>query len=76
MMGSIGKLGGRAILRVAVLATASIAVSGCTYDVGLGYASDGYGYGGGSGYYDCDPYSVFDSYYDCDRTYPDGPSQQ
>jgi hypothetical protein len=52
----------RAFLKIAALATAGIGVSGCTYDLGLGYASDGYG----SGYYDCDPYSPFDSYYDCD----------
>lgn len=58
----------KTFLKIAVLATAGMAVSGCTYDMGLGYASDGYGYGG-SGYYDCDPYSPFDSYYDCDNGY-------
>ncbi len=71
MIGFRQKLGGKALLRIAALATAGIALSGCTYDMGLGYASDGYGYGygGGSGYYDCDPYSPFDNYYDCDNGY-------
>ena len=53
------------MLRIAALTTAGIAVSGCTYDVGLGYASDSYG----NGYYDCDPYNTFGSYYDCDYGY-------
>ena len=53
------------MLRFAVLATAGALLSGCTYDLGLGYASDGYG----GGYYDCDPYSAFDNYYDCDNGY-------
>ena len=69
MAGFIQRLRSRLVLRIVALATTGIAVSGCTYDVGLGYASDGYGYGGGSGYYDCDPYSPFDSYYDCDNGY-------
>ena len=69
-MGGFTKMfSSKIVLRIAALATATIAVSGCTYDVGLGYASDGYGYGGGSDYYDCDPYSPFDNYYDCDRGY-------
>ena len=69
MAGFTQKLRSKLVLRIAALATVGIAVSGCTYDVGLGYASDGYGYGGGSGYYDCDPYSPFDNYYDCDSGY-------
>ena len=69
MAGFTQKLRSKIVLRIAALATVGIAVSGCTYDVGLGYASDGYGYGGGSGYYDCDPYSPFDSYYNCDNGY-------
>lgn len=69
MMAFTHKLGSKALLRIAALATAGVALSGCTYDLGLGYASDGYGYGGGSGYYDCDPYSPFDNYYDCDNGY-------
>ena len=69
MAGFTQKLRSKLVLRIAALATVGIAVSGCTYDVGLGYASDGYGYGGGSGYYDCDPYSPFDNYYDCDNGY-------
>lgn len=55
----------KAFLKIAALATAGIAASGCSYDMGLGYASDGYG----SGYYDCDPYNQFDTYYDCDNGY-------
>lgn len=53
-----------AFLRIAALATAGTAVSGCVYDVGLGYASDGY-----YNDYDCDPYDGYDSYYDCDYGY-------
>lgn len=55
----------KGMVRIAVLATASVALSGCTYDLGVGFASDGYG----DGYYDCDPYNAFDSYYDCDNGY-------
>ena len=69
MAGFTHKLRSKIVLRIAMLATTGIAVSGCTYDVRLGYASDGYGYGGGSGYYDCDPYSPSDNYYDCDSGY-------
>ncbi len=65
MTGFTRKLGSKALLRIAALTTASLGLSGCTYDLGLGYASDGYG----GGYYDCDPYSPFDSYYDCDNGY-------
>ncbi len=52
-------------LRLAALTAVTVGLSGCVYDVGLGYASDGYGYND----YDCDPYSPFDSYYDCDNSY-------
>lgn len=52
-------------LRLAALTAATVGLSGCVYDVGLGYASDGYGYND----YNCDPYSQFDSYYDCDNSY-------
>ena len=52
-------------LRLAALTAATIGLSGCVYDVGLGYASDDYGYND----YNCDPYSPFDSYYDCDNSY-------
>lgn len=55
-------LDGKAFLKIAALAAAGIAVSGCTYDMGLGYASDGYY----DDYYDCDPYGGYDSYYSCD----------
>jgi hypothetical protein len=51
----------QALLRFAALAAAGTALSGCVYDVGLGYASDGYY----DDYY-CDPYGGYDSYYDCD----------
>lgn len=50
-----------ALLRIAALAVAGTALSGCVYDVGLGYASDSYY----DDYY-CDPYGGYDSYYDCD----------
>ena len=53
------------MLRIAALGAAGVTLSGCTYDLGLGYASDGYG----TGYYDCDPYGGFDNYYDCDNGY-------
>lgn len=53
--------GTRALLRIAALAAAGTALSGCVYDVGLGYASDGY-----YDDYGCDPYGGYDSYYDCD----------
>ena len=69
MTGFTQKLRSKIVLRIAALATAGMAVSGCTYDVGLGYVSDGYGHERGSGYYDCDPYSPFDNYYDCDNGY-------
>jgi hypothetical protein len=62
MMRLTQKLGGKALLRIAALTAAGIGLSGCVYDVGLGYASDGYG----SSYYDCDPYGGYDSYYECD----------
>jgi hypothetical protein len=53
--------GGKAVLKILVLATAGLGLSGCVYDVGLGYASDGY-----YDDYGCDPYGGYDSYYDCD----------
>lgn len=59
------KFGKKLMVRFAALATVGLSVSGCTYDMGLGYASDGYG----SGYYECDPYGGYDSYYDCDYSY-------
>jgi hypothetical protein len=52
-------------VRLAALTAATVGLSGCVYDAGLGYASDGYGYND----YNCDPYSAFDSYYDCDNSY-------
>ena len=55
-------MGSKTILRAALLITASVGVSGCVYDVGLGYASDGY-YDDG---YACDAYGSYDAYYDCD----------
>ena len=56
----------KTMFRVAALATVGLGLSGCVYDVGLGYASDGY-YGDSN--YGCDPYGGFDSYYDCDNGY-------
>ncbi len=52
-------------LRLAALSAVTLGLSGCVYEAGLGYASDGYGYND----YNCDPYSRFDSYYDCDNSY-------
>lgn len=50
------------LLRFVALAAAGTALSGCVYDVGLGYASDGF-----YDDYGCDPYGGYDSYYDCDN---------
>lgn len=55
----------KAVAKVAALASASMALSGCVYDLGLGYASDGYY----DDAYGCDPYSDYDRYYDCDIGY-------
>lgn len=51
--------------RIAALGLATMGLSACYYDagVGLGYYDDGYDY---YDRYDCDPYSPFDRYYDCD----------
>jgi hypothetical protein len=54
-------IGKRTLLKIVALTAAGTALSGCVYDVGLGYASDGYY----NDYY-CDPYGGYDSYYDCD----------
>jgi hypothetical protein len=54
--------GGKTFLKIAAAATVGFGLSGCVYDVGLGYASDGYY----DDYYDCDPYGGYDSYYSCD----------
>ncbi len=50
--------------RLAALGAATLGLSACYYDagIGLGYYDDGYNYGG----YYCDPFSPFDIYYDCD----------
>jgi hypothetical protein len=52
--------------RIAALGAATMGLSACYYDggVGLGYYDDGYSYYDDG--YGCDPYSPFDSYYDCD----------
>jgi hypothetical protein len=55
-------IGGKAFFKFAALAIASTGLSGCVYDVGLGYASDGY-----YDDYGCDPYGGYDNYYDCDN---------
>ena len=52
----------KVLMKAALLITASFSLSGCVYDVGLGFASDGYNDDG----YGCDPYGGYDSYYDCD----------
>ncbi len=55
--------GKKAMLRIAALGLASLSLSGCVYDLGLGYYDNGYSN------YDCDPYSPWDSYYNCDTGY-------
>ena len=52
----------KALLKAALPMTASAGLSGCAYDVGLGYASDG-NYDDG---YGCDPYGGNEAYYDRD----------
>ncbi|MFN3620292.1 hypothetical protein [Sphingorhabdus sp.] len=52
----------KTLLKAAILITTGAGLSGCVYDVGLGFASDGY-YDAG---YGCDPYGGYDAYYDCD----------
>lgn len=52
----------KAIARIVALASVGAALSGCVYDVGLGYASDGYY----DDAYGCDPFNEYDRYYDCD----------
>ncbi len=54
--------GRKGFLKIAALATAGLGTSGCVYDMGLGYASDGYY----DDAYNCDPYGGYDSYYQCD----------
>jgi hypothetical protein len=62
------RLTARTVLKIAAATGIGLSASGCVYDagLGLGYASDNYANGNG---YDCDPYSPFDSYYDCDYRY-------
>mgnify|MGYP000500419464 CR=1 FL=1 len=52
----------QSFLKAALLVAASAGLSGCVYDVGLGFASDGYY----DDAYGCDPYSGYDAYYNCD----------
>jgi hypothetical protein len=54
-------IGSKTLLNVAMLVTASVELSGCVYDGGLGYASNYYDDG-----YSCDPNGSYDAYYDCD----------
>ena len=53
---------GQSFLKAALLVAASAGLSGCVYDIGLGFASDGYYEDG----YACDPYGGYDAYYNCD----------
>lgn len=62
MKNRLQKIGGATLLKISLLAAASFGLSGCVYDVGLGYASDGYY----EDSYACDPYGGYDSYYQCD----------
>jgi hypothetical protein len=57
----MAKISKRLAVRLAALGGLTIGLSGCVYGDGLGYYDDGY--------YDCDPYSQFDSYYACDNGY-------
>ncbi len=52
----------QSIWKAALLFGASTGLSGCVYDIGLGFASDGYY----DDAYGCDPYGGYDAYYDCD----------
>ena len=54
---------GQSFLKAALLIAASAGLSGCVYDVGLGFASDGYY----NDAYACDPYGGYDAYYNCDN---------
>lgn len=51
--------------KIAALTVATVGLSGCVYDLGVGYYDDGYAYNR----YDCDPFAPFDSYYACDSGY-------
>ena len=62
MKNNIQLIGKGALLKLSLLTVASLGLSGCVYDVGLGYASDGYY----DDAYECDPYGGYDSYYQCD----------
>ena len=53
---------GQSFLKAVLLVAASAGLSGCVYDVGLGFASDGYY----DDDYGCDPYGGYDAYYNCD----------
>ena len=53
---------GKSFLTAALLFMAGGGLSGCVYDVGLGYASDGYY----DDEYGCDPSGGYDAYYECD----------
>ena len=53
---------GQSFLKAGLLIAASAGLSGCVYDVGLGFASDGYY----DDAYACDPYGGYDAYYNCD----------
>jgi hypothetical protein len=53
---------GQSFLKAALRVAAGAGLSGCVYDVGLGFASDGYY----DDAYGCDPYGGYDAYYNCD----------
>lgn len=55
----------RTLLHAALLMGAGAGLSGCVYDLGLGFASDGY-YDEYDDGYGCDPYGGYNAYYDCD----------
>lgn len=69
MTNLVAKITAKAALKIAAAAGIGLGLTGCVYDagIGLGYASDNYANNAGG--YGCDPYSPFDSYYDCDYRY-------
>lgn len=62
MKNRLKHMAGGQLVKLSLFAALSFGLSGCVYDVGLGYASDGYD----DDAYECDPYGGYDSYYQCD----------
>lgn len=62
MKNRIQLIGRGSLLKLSLLCAAGLVLSGCVYDLGLGYASDGIY----DDTYECDPDGGYDSYYQCD----------